>query len=47
MSKEKETIKNMRNVGNFTKEATREFEENIVKQEDFLRRVDIDLNKNK
>ncbi|CDM69050.1 hypothetical protein CM240_1892 [Clostridium bornimense] len=37
----------MKAIGNFTKNAVEEFEENIVEQKDFLEKADSRYNKNK
>lgn len=37
----------MKNIGNFTKKAVEEFEENIVKQKDFLEKADSRYNNKK
>ena len=37
----------MKNSGNFTKKAVEEFEENIVKQKDFLEKADSRYNNKK
>lgn len=38
---------NIKAIGNFTKNAVEEFEQNIVEQKDFLEKADSRYNKNK
>ncbi|MBU5316327.1 hypothetical protein KQI30_08590 [Clostridium bornimense] len=38
---------NMKAIGNFTKNAAKEFEKNIVTEKDFLEKADSRYNKNK
>ena len=41
-TKEEQKVGNVESVGNFTKNAVESFEENLVKQKDFLEKVKAD-----